>query len=360
MTTITNNYANVQLMMHLMNRQKNMYSQYRQIRSSTVFNSLKGGVSTADEIEPLSLAHADQEDFEPLPLSSISSCLPQQCPSVLGLGDRLGQIEETVDDILSSRPNAQSSLSEALDSLPDPEVATSDLISEINLEPFDNAVGGILQQDAFQVFYPPSKTEETLLPQAIHSVKPLQGKRKVISSKEERPAPTKRQRLEEYKLRKGHSDAWMEKFEELVEYKRDHGHCCVPRTYSENMSLGRWVKRQRHQYKLKNDGKISTLKNERVTMLEQIGFVWDPHCALWEDRFNELKEYMQKNGHCNVPSNYQENQSLAAWVKCQRRQQKLNVSGEPSNMTEERISALENLGFRWNIPSRRVSTPGSS
>jgi hypothetical protein len=36
------------------------------------------------------------------------------------------------------------------------------------------------------------------------------------------------------------------------------------------------------------------------------------------------------------------------WVKCQRRQMKLYKKGLTSTMTEDRMLALEALGFDWN------------
>jgi hypothetical protein len=144
---------------------------------------------------------------------------------------------------------------------------------------------------------------------------------------------------------------WAEKFEELCEYRHNMGHCLVPHTYGENLPLARWVKRQRYQYKLMVEGKQSTMTDERVTALEDIGFVWDSQGAAWAERLNELAEFRKIYMHCNVPSNYSENSQLATWVKCQRRQYKLHVEGKASNMTPLRISSLENMGFEWELRS---------
>jgi hypothetical protein len=42
---------------------------------------------------------------------------------------------------------------------------------------------------------------------------------------------------------------WLECFEELKEYKREHGDTLVPVNYSANPSLGVWVGTQRKDYK---------------------------------------------------------------------------------------------------------------
>lgn len=142
---------------------------------------------------------------------------------------------------------------------------------------------------------------------------------------------------------------WSEKFEELCLYRKANGHCLVPHTYRENLPLARWVKRQRYQYKLMKEGKPSTMTEDRVKDLEDIGFVWDSQGAAWSERLEELRAYQRNFGHCNVPSNYSVNPQLATWVKCQRRQYKLYHDSKPSNMTANRIQELEVLGFEWEL-----------
>jgi hypothetical protein len=38
---------------------------------------------------------------------------------------------------------------------------------------------------------------------------------------------------------------WHLQYEKLVEFKRQHGHCLVPKRYIEDASLGNWVGTQR-------------------------------------------------------------------------------------------------------------------
>jgi Helicase associated domain len=146
---------------------------------------------------------------------------------------------------------------------------------------------------------------------------------------------------------------WTEKFDELCMYRQRFGHCLVPHTYKENLPLARWVKRQRYQYKLMLEGKPSTMTEDRVKALEEIGFVWDSQGTAWEERLMELRDFRNAFQHCNVPSNYSENKCLSTWVKCQRRQMKLFREGKPSNMTPERVEKLESLGFEWELRSYR-------
>ena len=142
---------------------------------------------------------------------------------------------------------------------------------------------------------------------------------------------------------------WQEQFQELLKFKEKHGHCLVPHSFEENQTLSRWVKRQRYQYKLMKENKVTTMTASRVVQLEEIGFIWDSHAAAWQERLGELEEYLKKYGDSHVPSNHPENPQLATWVKCQRRQGKLYFNGRPSNMTSERVAALNRLGFSWGM-----------
>lgn len=61
---------------------------------------------------------------------------------------------------------------------------------------------------------------------------------------------------------------WRARYEQLVEYKLQHGHCCVPISHAPNPALAHWVSNQRKRYN------VGTLSDERTRCLNQIGFVW--------------------------------------------------------------------------------------
>mmetsp|Transcript_25955 Transcript_25955/g.38348 ORF Transcript_25955/g.38348 Transcript_25955/m.38348 type:complete len:356 (-) Transcript_25955:73-1140(-) len=180
--------------------------------------------------------------------------------------------------------------------------------------------------------------------------------------------PAKRQKTsagptdpnEPAKFRPYQAEKWQERFEELKEFTQVHGHCLVPHTYPEHPELARWVKRQRYQYGLLNQGKKSSISPDRIKILDELGFVWDSHEQNWRERLHELLEYKEKYGSCAVPSSYPSNSKLSKWVKCQRRQYKLYWEGKSSNMTTERIMELNKHEFQWNIrvrdPSKKKNT----
>lgn len=106
---------------------------------------------------------------------------------------------------------------------------------------------------------------------------------------------------------------WNKHYLELCYYKKIYGHCNVPGNYSENISLGIWVKNQRQLLK-KNK-----LDNYKVKLLFKIGFEWGRRNKIlrisWEKRFYELFCHFKKYGNINIP---QRNGSLGKWVQNQR------------------------------------------
>ena len=154
-------------------------------------------------------------------------------------------------------------------------------------------------------------------------------------------------------FRQSQVDLWNQRYKELVEFQKEHNHCLVPLKNYKNRSLSHWIKRQRYQYRVKQEGQHSTLDDKRQAALEKLGFVWDSHAAAWEERWNELCDFQEIHGHANVPKTYKPNQQLAIWVKGQRRQFRLFSQGKSSAMTRKRVEKLLCLGFVFNPRSQR-------
>jgi hypothetical protein len=130
---------------------------------------------------------------------------------------------------------------------------------------------------------------------------------------------------------------WEDMFATLAEFKKMHGHCRVPRKWPENKRLANWVSKQR------TARARGTLAKGRFERLDEIGFVWDPLETLWEDMFATLAEFKKVHGHCDVPSRWPENLSLANWVGTQR------IARNKGTITEDRIKRLDDLGFEWEV-----------
>ena len=123
----------------------------------------------------------------------------------------------------------------------------------------------------------------------------------------------------------------------LVEYKRVHGDCNVPRGYPDNPQLSIWVGRQR-TFKKKG-----TLNPTRIQKLESEGFSWDLLEDAWHEMYLALVEYKRVHGDCNVPKRSSDNPQLGSWVGGQRQAKKQD------KLSSERIQKLEAIGFQWTL-----------
>lgn len=145
-----------------------------------------------------------------------------------------------------------------------------------------------------------------------------------------------------------HRSRWEKRFEQLRSYRGANGHCNVPQRCKDNPSLGRWVNTQRRQQRMRAEGRDSDMTEERFRKLTKIGMVWYVKGPdQWQERFEDLRQYQRRFGHTNVPSRYEPDRMLGRWVSSQRIQYKFRQEGKHSYLTDERIRALNSLGFDW-------------
>ncbi len=132
-------------------------------------------------------------------------------------------------------------------------------------------------------------------------------------------------------------EAWFERYGQLLAYQRDRGNCDMPARWSENQKLATWVVNQRV---LQRDG---VLEDEKVELLNRVGFKWNPHASDWRTNYLALIEYRKRFGDCRVPQDWKENLKLAKWVSTQR------VQYARGKISRERIAILEKIGFDWDL-----------
>jgi len=144
---------------------------------------------------------------------------------------------------------------------------------------------------------------------------------------------------------------WKIRYQELVEFKKNNGHCHVPQRYLANKSLGKWVHKQRQECRKLKSGESTSLTPARIEALKSIGFQCTPNNkaeSLWQTRFNELKDYKKLHGDCRVPQNYGPNKPLGKWVHRQRHEFKKMVDRKDSQMSRDRFEALSSVDFYFN------------
>ncbi|MDD5140399.1 MAG: Helicase associated domain protein [Verrucomicrobiales bacterium] len=130
-------------------------------------------------------------------------------------------------------------------------------------------------------------------------------------------------------------EGWFERYGQLLAYQQKHGNRDMPARWPENQKLATWVVNQRV---LQKDG---VLEEEKIALLDRIGFKWSPHASTWRTYYLALLDYRNRFGNCFVPLNWKENKKLARWVSSQR------VDYGRNKLSSERIAMLEKIGFEW-------------
>ena len=152
-------------------------------------------------------------------------------------------------------------------------------------------------------------------------------------------------------------ESWENRYKQLQEFYAKHGHSNVPEHYPDNPSLGKWCNNQRTYYSRLCRGQMSSLTEERIQLLEDVGFVWHYRRYKFDVMLNRLSTFYREHGHIQIPTNEKQNEDLRYWITIQRyyyhhRQKDLESDGMSSvPLTEERIRAIESAipDFRWRV-----------
>ena len=138
---------------------------------------------------------------------------------------------------------------------------------------------------------------------------------------------------------------WEDRLAEVAAFKEKNGHCEIPLNYPDNPKLGRFVNSMRTQ---RNSGRLAA---DRIAKLDALGFAWGTSgreevagegiTRAWKTRFDELLQYKQTHGNCNVPTEWRENPQLGHWVSHQRGFWKRGT------LHPERQRWLDKIGFDW-------------
>lgn len=118
----------------------------------------------------------------------------------------------------------------------------------------------------------------------------------------------------------------------------------VPGGFASNRKLATWVDLQRTSYRYFNEGKPSVLNEERIKLLEDIGFIWNVYEAKWNIKFEELSYFYEINGHCRVPSK-KSTRSLSRWCGRQRQEYRKYLEGKQTTLTDDRRFKLIKIGL---------------
>jgi hypothetical protein len=143
-------------------------------------------------------------------------------------------------------------------------------------------------------------------------------------------------------------DAWEQRTEELLEFRKKHGHCRVPFTHQTNPELARWGFNLRQNYRLREERQLVILSQERVDELTRHGFEWNTRRLKWSDRLGKLSAFADQNGHVCVTKLNLENPRLGRWVSNQCTQYRYYKECKISKLNEEQVTQLEAVGLQWD------------
>lgn len=133
---------------------------------------------------------------------------------------------------------------------------------------------------------------------------------------------------------------WENGFRYLQEFANQEGHVDVPVGYKtkDEYALGFWSNHQRTR-------KDSMLPERKARLEALPKWRWDlPQSVLWQEGFNYLTQFSNKEGHARVPMQYKSEDgfALGSWVATQRKNK--------DKMSPERIAKLDSLpGWSWAI-----------
>ncbi|CAJ1893040.1 unnamed protein product [Cylindrotheca closterium] len=151
--------------------------------------------------------------------------------------------------------------------------------------------------------------------------------------------------------------SWLDRLHQLQDYKETHGDTCVPKRFPSNPSLGNWVIKQRVQYRkfLSNETPCS-MTEEKVAILNQIGFCWDGTAnALksrlqdqedkWWSRLEEFRNLRASNPK-KLPASMDRWLTQQRWLMQQR--------AECAAVDEIKLEALNAIDPNWWMSAREL------
>jgi hypothetical protein len=161
-----------------------------------------------------------------------------------------------------------------------------------------------------------------------------------------------------FRQKKGGYKSFDERVNEMREFRAKYGHL---RILTSDPDLGYFVAHCRDQFRLFKIGKKSSMTEEKVKILTELGFDFQVGKSpannfprhTWDERFQQLLQYKGKYGHTIVPQLFVGFNNLGQWVKTQRENYRLLRKGKKTSMTHEMALKLTDIGFVWEATAAK-------
>ncbi len=153
-------------------------------------------------------------------------------------------------------------------------------------------------------------------------------------------------------------NSWESQYQDIVDFKEEHGHLKIPTNYEKNPSLYYWIGTQRQTYK---NGKLT---EERIQKLIELGIDLEIQKSRektkgrtgpsflspseFERCLASLIKYKEEHGDCNV-SQREEKDRLGPFCHYMRYYQK------QGKLSAEQTKKLSDIGFSFNVIDARWS-----
>uniref|UniRef100_A0A7S0CF67 Helicase-associated domain-containing protein n=1 Tax=Proboscia inermis TaxID=420281 RepID=A0A7S0CF67_9STRA len=133
--------------------------------------------------------------------------------------------------------------------------------------------------------------------------------------------------------------------------------------YSGYVELGAWVTGQRFLLKLQVDKKVEesnrrmeAQREERIILLNKIGFEWDDSGSKWDEKYEEMKMFMRKFGDIYFAQQYlQDTTELGIWVNQQKVNYERYLGGDKTSVSKRQIKLLTDVGFSFGAFKSHIS-----
>jgi len=142
----------------------------------------------------------------------------------------------------------------------------------------------------------------------------------------------------------GERKSMEERIEELKAFKAKHGHVRV--TAKQDKSLHGFCEKMRCTRR--GSRTTMALTEVRIKVLDDLGFDWRGKKKSFEERIEELKAFEEKHGNGRVTVKL--DKSLYGFCRAMRTARRGKGSAK-TLFTEDRIKALDELGFDWEDKS---------
>gem|GEM_PF-609834 len=132
--------------------------------------------------------------------------------------------------------------------------------------------------------------------------------------------------------------SWDQRFDELVAFRRQHGHPHVSKADKSHRSLDIWAKTQRMYY---HQGKLSA---DQIQRLESISFSWNGKEGFWLRQFRRWEAATQRRRTRHLTAIGDADDDLAKWEQTQRNLHRLG------KLSEEKAKLLTRAGLIFDPP----------